>query len=253
MSTTSRPPSAHSSPDSKQRSRGLLYGRRKGKTLRDARAKAYKQGLARHGLDLSQSCTNSQNLFSAPIERLGLEIGFGAGEHLLHQVARQPDTGFIGCEPFVNGMARLLDDAATHEGRDRLRVHEGDAREVIDWLPDESLNIVYLLYPDPWPKLRHEKRRFMGRDTLDLLHPKMKLGAELRVASDIDVYQATTLKVGGIHPGFKLDDRNPTQPWDDWTRTRYEAKAIREGRHPAYYSFFAILLPEEHKSLASEP
>lgn len=112
---------------SKERSRGLLYGRRKGKTLRDARAKAYEEGLARHALDLSKPCTAWESLFDAPVSRLALEIGFGGGEHLLHQLDQQPVTGFIGCEPFVNGMARLLDDAQRHEGRDRLRVHEGCA------------------------------------------------------------------------------------------------------------------------------
>ena len=227
-----------------ERARGLLYGRRKGKTLREARAKAYQEGLAEHALDLSQPCDDWHALFPTPVQQLALEIGFGGGEHLLHQLGRQADTGFIGCEPFVNGMARLLDDAKGHAGRERLRVHEGDAREVIAWLPPRSLDLVYLLYPDPWPKLKHEKRRFMGRDTLDLLHPKMKPGAELRVASDIDVYKATTVKAGDGHPGFERQDRDTATPWADWTRTRYEAKAVREGRAPAYFSFFMRVLPQ---------
>ena len=227
----------------KERSRGLLYGRRKGKALREARARAYREGLTRYALDLDQPCTDRASLFSTPTERLGLEIGFGAGEHLLHQLERQETAGFIGCEPFVNGMARLLDHALGHPGRDRLRVYEGDAREVIDWLPDGTLDIVYLLYPDPWPKLKHEKRRFMGADTLGLLHPKMKQGAELRVATDIDVYKATALKAVKQHGGFDTADRDHAEPWDDWIRTRYEAKAIREGRTPAYFSFFANVLP----------
>lgn len=225
------------------RARGLLYGRRKGKPLRDERAKAYEQGLARHKLDLSEPCVDVSTLFGAPTARLALEIGFGAGEHLLHQLTRQSDTGFIGCEPFVNGMAKMLDDARERDGGERLRVHEGDAREVIGWLPDRQLDIVYLLYPDPWPKVRHEKRRFMGLDTLDLLHPKMKPGAELRVASDIDAYKTTTLKAIDGHAGFKGNTRASAEPWADWTRTRYEAKAIREGRTPAYFSFFTNLLP----------
>ncbi len=228
----------------KDRTRGLLYGRRKGKTLRDARARAYEAGLACHALDLSEPCGDAHALFDRPVRKLALEIGFGGGEHLLHQLDRQPDTGFLGCEPFVNGMARLLDDAKEHEGQGRLRVYEGDAREVIAWLPIGCLDIVYLLYPDPWPKLKHEKRRFMGLDTLDLLHPKMKHGAELRVASDIDVYKATTLKATREHLGFEPSDRKTSVPWEDWTRTRYEAKAIREGRTPAYFSFFAKVLPQ---------
>ena len=227
----------------KERSRGLLYGRRKGKALREARARAYREGLARYALNLSLPCTEPASLFTTPTKRLGLEIGFGAGEHLLHQLERQETTGFIGCEPFVNGMARLLDYALDHPGRDRLRVYEGDARDVIDWLPDRTLDSVYLLYPDPWPKLKHEKRRFMGVDTLRLLHPKMTQGAELRLATDIDVYKATALKAVKQHGGFHTADRDHDAPWDDWIRTRYEAKAIREGRTPAYFSFFANVLP----------
>lgn len=228
-----------------ERSRGLLYGRRKGKPLRDARARAYQVGLDHHALDLSVPCNEPLTLFDSPVDRLALEIGFGAGEHLLHQISRQVDTGFIGCEPFVNGMARLLDDAQAHEGRDRLKVHEGDARDVLTWLPDGSLHQVYLLYPDPWPKLKHEKRRFMGVDALQLLFAKMRFGGELRVASDIDVYKATTLKAVAQHKGFAADDsHDPAEPWADWKRTRYEAKAIKAGRIPAYYSFFRKLLPD---------
>lgn len=228
-----------------ERERGLLYGRRKGKPLRDARAQAYVQGLERHGLDLAESCSEPLKLFGRPVERLALEIGFGAGEHLLHQLGRQSTTGFIGCEPFVNGMAKLLDEAQSHEGRDRLRVHEGDARDVLTWLPDGCLDQVYLLYPDPWPKQRHEKRRFMGVDTLELMFAKMRPDAELRVASDIDAYKATTLRAVAQHKGFRQDESHDSaEPWADWKRTRYEAKAIKAGRIPAYFSFFRKLLPD---------
>lgn len=228
-----------------ERGRGLLYGRRKGKPLRDARAAAYEDGLARCAVDLSTPCQDPLALFDRPVERLAMEIGFGAGEHLLHQLGRQADTGFIGCEPFVNGMAKLLDDAQDHEGRGRLKVHEGDARDVLTWLPDGCLDQVYLLYPDPWPKQRHEKRRFMGVDTLSLLFAKMRPGAELRVASDIDAYKATTLKAVAQHQGFVQDESHEhAHPWADWKRTRYEAKAIKAGRIPAYFSFFRKLLPD---------
>ncbi|MEM6711527.1 MAG: tRNA (guanine(46)-N(7))-methyltransferase TrmB [Pseudomonadota bacterium] len=230
--------------DEPTRSRGLLYGRRKGKTLRDARARAYETGLRDLALDLSEPLSDPKTLFGAPTDRLALEIGFGGGEHLLHQLARQETTGFIGCEPFVNGMARLLDDAQDHPGRSRLRVHEGDAREVIERLPDQSLDQVYLLYPDPWPKLRHEKRRFMSVETLSLLHPRMKLGAELRLATDIDIYKKSAVKAALDHLGFDRTARDEAVPWPDWLRTRYEAKAVREGRTSAYFSFFAKLLPD---------
>ncbi|GAB5509644.1 MAG: tRNA (guanosine(46)-N(7))-methyltransferase TrmB [Hyphomicrobiales bacterium] len=203
------------------------------------------QGLERHRLDLAEPCKEPLKLFGRPVERLALEIGFGAGEHLLHQLGRQSTTGFIGCEPFVNGMAKLLDEAQSHDGRDRLRVHEGDARDVLTWLPDGCLDQVYLLYPDPWPKQRHEKRRFMGVDTLELMFAKMRPDAELRVASDIDAYKATTLKAVAQHKGFRQDESHDSaEPWADWKRTRYEAKAIKAGRIPAYFSFFRKLLPD---------
>ena len=222
------------------RARGLLYGRRKGKTLRPVRRAAYEAGLARHALDLSAPCTDPRALFGAPVERVALEIGFGGGVHLLHQLGRQPDTGFLGVEPFVNGMARLLDVAAEHPGAARLRVHEGDARAVLDWLPEGCLAAAYLLYPDPWPKLRHEKRRFIAGDTPARLFRAMAPGAELRVATDIDAYKRTTLASVGGHGGFRSADRDTARPWDDWPGTRYEAKALREGRVPAYFSFFRL-------------
>lgn len=232
-------------PSRGERGRGLLYGRRKGKPLREARAAAYQDGLANRGVNLSKPCEDPLKLFESPVERLALEIGFGAGEHLLHQLDRQSDTGFIGCEPFVNGMAKLLDDAQAHDGCGRLKVYEGDAREVLSWLPDGCLHQVYLLYPDPWPKQKHEKRRFMGVDTLDLMFAKMRFGAELRVASDIDAYKATTLKSVAEHKGFAQDESHDcAKPWADWKRTRYEAKAIKAGRIPAYFSFFRKLLPD---------
>lgn len=237
-------PDSCDAPAPRQRQRGLLYGRRRGKSLRPERARSYEAGMARHRLSLDVPCADPLGLFDAPVTRLALEIGFGGGEHLLHQLGRQGDTGFIGCEPFLNGMARLLDDGQNHAGAGRLKVHEGDAREVLAWLPDGALDIVYLLYPDPWPKLKHEKRRFMAPDTLGLLHPKMKRGAELRVASDIDVYKAGTLKAVAAHGGFASSGRDTSGPWEDWICTRYEAKALREGRVPAYFSFFASLLPD---------
>ncbi|MBV6657988.1 MAG: tRNA (guanine(46)-N(7))-methyltransferase TrmB [Devosiaceae bacterium] len=224
--------------DQPARSRGLLYGRRKGKTLRPNRQQAYDAGMARFALDLSLPCTDPAALFAAPVATLALEIGFGGGEHLLHQLARQPDVGFIGCEPFVNGMARLVDDAAEHPGADRLRVYEGDARDVLAWLPVTCLSTAYLLYPDPWPKARHEKRRFIGGDTLPALARVLRPGGELRVATDIDAYKRTTLQAVRESADFALSDRDSLVPWEDWLRTRYEAKAIREGRTPSYFSLF---------------
>ena len=165
-----------------------------------------------------------------------LEIGFGAGEHLLSAATRRPDVGMIGCEPFVNGVARLLADLA---GADlgNIRLHCGDAGELIDRLPDASLGRVFLFYPDPWPKRRQRKRRFVSDTMLARLARVMKPGAELRFASDIDDYSGWTLAHLLRSPDFAWTAERATDwqsPWPDWVRTRYERKAVVEGRRPCY-------------------
>ncbi|MEM6383349.1 MAG: tRNA (guanosine(46)-N7)-methyltransferase TrmB [Pseudomonadota bacterium] len=233
-----QPSSTDQDRGARERSRGLLYGRRKGKTLRANRRAAYETGQARFALDLSIPCADPRALFGQPIEALAMEIGFGGGEHLLHQLSDKPSSGFIGCEPFVNGMARLLEGACQHPGAARLRTHEGDARDVLRWLPPRCLAIVYLLYPDPWPKLRHEKRRFIAGDTLSLFARVLEVGGELRLATDIEVYKQTALKAVHADSRYRIGTRNPAEAWPDWAGTRYEAKALREGRQPSYFSFF---------------
>ena len=130
-----------------------------------------------------------------------LEIGFGGGEHLIEAATREPGVGFIGCEPFVNGVAKLL-AAIEQASAQNIRLHRGDAALALDWLPAASLSRVYLFYPDPWPKRRQRKRRFVNSETLDLLARKMRPGAELRFATDIDDYAAWTLARVRAHPAF---------------------------------------------------
>ena len=168
-----------------------------------------------------------------------LEIGFGAGEHLAAHAARRPDTGFIGCEPFLNGVARFLEQAAAAHLAN-VRVYRGDAGLLIDRLPAASLGGVDLFYPDPWPKRRQRKRRFVSDDVVRRLGRALAPGAAFRFATDIDDYAGWTLARVLRSPLFawtpaRADDWR--RPWADWSSTRYEAKALREGRPPVYLTF----------------
>ena len=217
-----------------------FFGRRKGRPLRVHQASLLEALLPRLRLDLSGPAPSDPSaLFPDPVDDLWLEIGFGGGEHLAAQAERRPEIGFIGCEPFVNGLAKAL---ALIEERAlaNIRLHAGDAGEVVDWLPEASLGRVHLLYPDPWPKRRHWKRRFVSEANLTRLARVMRPGAELRFATDWADYAAWTLAHVRRHPAFaweaeRADDWR--RPWADWPGTRYEAKAVAEGRRPVYLTF----------------
>ena len=178
-------------------------------------------------------------LFQAPVEQVRLEIGFGGGEHLLHAARLEPATGFIGVEPFVNGMARLMQSLG-ETPLANVKVYGDDATRVLDWLPSGSIATIDLFYPDPWPKKRHWKRRFVGKANLDRFARVLRPGGRFRFASDIDSYVNWTLLHCRAHGAFEWlagaagDWR---QPYPDWPGTRYEAKALREGRQPAYLTF----------------
>ncbi|MGD9657954.1 MAG: tRNA (guanosine(46)-N7)-methyltransferase TrmB [Methylocystis sp.] len=209
-----------------------LYGRSKGKALRKHQAELVAELLPRLSLDLSQPAPSFAR-------ETHLEIGFGGGEHLIAAAAANPQTDFIGCEPFINGVAKLL-ARIEERGLTNIRLHQGDAADALDWLPDDSLSRIYLFYPDPWPKRRHRKRRFIARDNLDRLARVMRTGAELRFATDIDDYAAWTLARLRAHPAFVWRARRAEDwlaPWPGWMRTKYEGKAIADGRHPVYLTF----------------
>ena len=178
-------------------------------------------------------------LFDPPVEAVRLEIGFGGGEHLLARARETPETGFIGVEPFVNGMAKLLrawDEAPLRN----LRLHDEDAGALLDRLPDASLHHVDLLYPDPWRKARHHKRRFVGPQNLDRLARTLRPGGTFHFASDWADYVNWTLAHLARHSAFAWDAKGPAdwrEPFEGWPGTRYEQKAIREGRTPAYLRF----------------
>ncbi len=168
-----------------------------------------------------------------------MEIGFGGGEHLYHESGRYPQTGFIGVEPFVNGMAKML-AALDEEARPNLRLYDEDATAVLDWLPEASLSGIDLFYPDPWHKRRHWKRRFVSDANLDRFARVLKPGAKFRFASDIEHYVNWTLQHCRRHDAFDWQAEGPSD-WNDayegWPGTRYEAKAFREGRVAAYLTF----------------
>lgn len=249
----------------KTRQRGALYGRRKGPKLSAHQAGLFANLLPRLTLNPREGI-DPKNYFDAPIEDVWLEIGFGAGEHLLWQAEHHANIGVIGAEPYQAGVAKLLSklDSLSHGiggegwgggasqsekycqvesphlpgalpqwGRgnyiSRIRVHEGDARDVIEALPDASLGRVFLLFPDPWPKTRHHKRRFIQTEMLDQLTRVMKSGAEFRFASDDPGYVEWTLERILLHPEFAwVATRN--EDWrnrpSDWPPTRYEQKAL---------------------------
>ncbi len=223
-----------------------FYGRFKGKTLRPNQQTYLAEDLA----PLSPGAVSwEENPDRAPLDPaalfgdrpLWLEIGFGAGEHLVHQAQTYPEVGLIGCEPFINGVAMLL-GKIRGAGVTNLRVHPGDVRDLFDVLPAQSVARAFLLYPDPWPKKRHHRRRFVTQEHLRPLHHVMAPGAELRVATDIpDYVRQTLLEVP--RAGFAWAAEGPQdwrQPWDDWISTRYEQKALREGRHPHYLTFHRV-------------
>jgi tRNA (guanine-N7-)-methyltransferase len=169
---------------------------------------------------------------------LWLEIGFGGGEHLVHQALANPDIQFLGVEPYINGVAMLL-GKMRKAGVKNIKLHMGDARDLMDVLPERSVSKAFLLYPDPWPKLRHHRRRFVTREHLEPLSHCLMQGAEFRVATDIEDYVRQTLQEVP-KAGFEWLAETPVDwrmPWGDWISTRYEQKALREGRRPHYLTF----------------
>lgn len=216
------------------------FGRRRGRRLRARQAGLVETLLQELALPLGEPAPQPiTGLFSGATEDVWLEIGFGGGEHLIWQAAHNPGIGLIGCEPFVDGVAKVL-DAIDAQGLGNIRIHADDARDVIRWLPDASVGRVFILFPDPWPKKRHRKRRLVTRALIADIARIIRPGGELRMASDIGDYAAEMLFTAQSSGAF---DWFATQPDDwrsrpaDWPPTRYEQKAIREGRKSSYLRF----------------
>jgi tRNA (guanine-N7-)-methyltransferase len=221
---------------SETRRGGSFFGRRKGKALRPGQQHALDTVLPALRIDLAQAAPKSlATLFPAPVDAVRLEIGFGGGEHLLHAARENPKTGFIGVEPFESGLAKAA-TAILREALQNIRLYDDDATALLDWLPPASLTRVDLLFPDPWPKKRHWKRRFVNRENLQRIARALQPGGEFRFATDVEDYAAWTREtVAGESVLVTAGDA--TEPWPDWPGTRYEAKAAKAGRGAAYLTF----------------
>jgi tRNA (guanine-N7-)-methyltransferase len=220
--------------------RSAFFGRRKGKRLRKGQDALVTTLLPRLQLP-AEGPVDLDRLFppkSAAAPTV-LEIGFGGGEHLAAEALAHPEARFIGCEPFVNGMAKLL-AAVAREGLANVRLWDGDAAALLPRLPEASLDTIWLLYPDPWPKRRQRKRRFLSDETLSALARILRRGGELRFATDIDDYAGWALARVLRSKDFAWTAERPDdwrRPWPGWPGTRYEAKALKEGRRPSYLTF----------------
>lgn len=215
---------------------GAFFGRRQGKPLRPGKY----ERLARLLPELRiLPGTDPRGAFPRPVAEIRLEVGFGGGEHLAAAARAHPETGFIGCEAYRNGLAKLI-AVIDDEGLRNVRLWDDDAADFLAELPDRSIDRVDLLYPDPWPKRRQRKRRFVSDELFVVLSRIMRPGATFRFASDIDDYAGWTLARALRSRDFTWEARRPDdwrKPWAGWPGTRYEAKAVREGRRPSYLIF----------------
>jgi tRNA (guanine-N7-)-methyltransferase len=222
---------------------GSFFGRRKGHKLRARQADLIEQLLPRFALDIgSPSPPDLAGLFEPAADAVRIEIGFGGGEHLIAEALAFPKTGFIGCEPYVNGMAKILARIEAHS-IGNIRLFAGDATELLTWVPPLAVTRIDLIHPDPWPKRRHWKRRLVQDSTVAAMARVLKPRGEFRFVSDIDDYCAWTLAHLARSPDFVWTAERASdwrQPWDDYTMTRYGAKAEREGRRAVYLRFMKI-------------
>jgi tRNA (guanine-N7-)-methyltransferase len=216
------------------------YGRRKSKPLSARKERLFQGLLPALRLDLREPPPKDlRELFPLPVREVWLEIGFGSGEHLLWQAEQHKDIGLIGCEPFINGVGSLL-GAIEDRGIETIRVHDADARDVLAWLPAGSIGRLFLLFPDPWPKKRQQKRRLVTPATVAAFARVLAPGSELRFASDDSEYAALTLFTVNRSGTFTWLAERATD-WrerpSDWPATRYERKASSEGRKSIYLRF----------------
>jgi tRNA (guanine-N7-)-methyltransferase len=217
-----------------------FFGRRKGHKLRAHQSGLIEQLLPRLALDITRPApADASGLFEPSAEEVRLEIGFGGGEHLAAEARAFPTHGFIGCEPYVNGMAKILAQIEAQQ-IGNIRLFAGDAAEFLAWLPPRSLSRIDLIHPDPWPKRRHWKRRFVQDGSVAAMARVLKRGGEFRFVSDIDDYCAWTLAHLARSPDFCWTAERASdwrEPWSGYTMTRYGRKAEREGRKATYLRF----------------
>lgn len=223
-----------------EQSQRAFFGRRKGHPLKPRQAALFDTLLPRLALDLTKPAPADLRILFAPaVDDLRLEIGFGGAEHLIASANASPQTGFIGTDAFVNAIAKAL-VAIDENAFANVRLYFGDASELLDWLPDAAISRIDLLYPDPWPKRRHWKRRFIQDESLKRLARLLRKGGELRFATDIPDYMTYVLARVLRSPDFSWTAESADDwrlPWPEFSGTRYEAKAKREGRTPGYFIF----------------
>ena len=216
------------------------FGRRKGHKLSPRQRLLVDALLPRLQPDLSRPPPEPlTKLFNTTVEEVWLEIGFGAGEHLIWQARTSRRAGLLGCEPYINGVAKVLAGIEDEDLRN-VAVHPDDARDLLAWLPEASISRAFILFPDPWPKRRHRKRRFLREEAIAELARVMPPGAELRFATDIGDYARTALLAFRREGSFDWMAERPAD-WrerpEDWPQTRYEQKAIEAGRACTYFRF----------------
>lgn len=213
------------------------FGRRKGRRLRTTKQGLFDTLLPKLTLELPEGGLDPAAIFAD--KSVWLEIGFGGGEHLAHQASLHPEVGIIGCEPYMNGIAGLLKHIDDHK-LTNIRIFGDDVRLLMERFPDASLSRAFILYPDPWPKVRHHKRRLVSAEFLTMLARVLKSGSELRLATDDPDYGVWMLERLLSHPDFiwqANDCENWLQAPTDWISTRYEQKALEAGRTPTYFNF----------------
>lgn len=219
------------------------YGRRKARPLSERKDRLLNELLPTLRLPLFEPAPSPlTKLFLPRVSEVWLEIGFGSGEHLFWKAEHHPEVGFIGCEPFINGVASLLGKIES-DGLTAIRIHDGDARDVLAWLPATSIARIFVLFPDPWPKKRHQKRRLLSPETIGQVARVLKPGGELRFASDNGDYAGEVLLTILANGAFAWT-AECAQDWRerpaDWPETRYERKALSQGRKPSYLSFHRL-------------
>jgi tRNA (guanine-N7-)-methyltransferase len=214
-----------------------IWGRRQSRPLKDNQHRALTELWPQVSLELPpHSLLNPADIFPLTVEDLWLEIGFGGGEHLAAQAALHPAIGFIGCEPFVNGVASLLVHIQ-EQGLSNIRIVRDDARLLVARIPPQSVGRIFVLFPDPWPKKRHNKRRIIQKEMVTALARILRSDGTLFMATDDEGYAVWMQKVMADHPAFELDlegRKNVYERPESWPNTRYEQKGISQGRAPVY-------------------
>ncbi len=217
-----------------------FFGRRKGKALTKASQDRFDSILPTVSIEITENTVfNAEEIFGNEINELWFEVGFGGGEHMAWQAQNHKHVSIIGCEPYLNGTAKVLKEIEEDE-INNIRIYPNDARHIMDKMPDACLDKAFALFGDPWRKYRHRYRRFIGPDNLDRFARILKDGAILRIATDHPIYLQWILRWTPVHPDFEWLDEGP-KDWgirkSDWPETRYERKAVREGRKSSYLTF----------------